>query len=106
MPSYSASDTNTFSLEISNAGKLWLMLTTGFYVMFTLVPDSHSLMVQWPWVAFWQIGLLCPIIWLLSLIWHHRRLKLLGNGLDWVVGIATIGLIWAVLGRYMRCSNG
>ncbi|GFE67715.1 O-antigen ligase family protein [Chroococcus sp. FPU101] len=101
MPSYSASDTNTFSIEISNAGKLWLMLTTGFYIMFTLVPDSHSLMVQWPWVAFWQIGLLCPIIWLLSLIWHHRRLKLLG-GLDWVVGIATIGLIFSILGTEFK----
>lgn len=102
MPSYSASDTNTFSLEISNAGKLWLMLTAGFYVMFTLVPDSHSLMVQWPWVAFWQIGLLCPIIWLLSLIWHHRRLKLLGNGLDWIVGIATIGLIFSIFGAEFK----
>lgn len=102
MPSYSASDTNTFSLEISNAGKLWLMLTAAFYVMFTLAPDSHSLMAQWPWVAFWQIGLLFPIIWLLSLIWHHRRLKLLGNGLDWLVGIVAIGLILSILGAEFK----
>ncbi|PSF38113.1 polymerase [Aphanothece hegewaldii CCALA 016] len=102
MPSYSASDTNTFSLEISNAGKLWLMLTAAFYVMFTLAPDSHSLMVQWPWVAFWQIGLLCPIIWLLSLIWHHHRLKMLGNGLDWLIGIATIGLILSIFGAEFK----
>jgi uncharacterized protein involved in response to NO len=102
MPSHSASDPNTFPLEISNAGKLWLILTAGFYGFFTLIPDSHSLMVQWPWVAFWQIGLLCPIIWLLSCIWHHRRLKLLGSGLDWIVGIIAIGLISSIVGAEFK----
>lgn len=73
--------------------RLWLLLTAFLYAIFTLMADSHSLMVQWPWVAIWQIGLLCPILWLLSQIWHHKSLTGLGNGFDLITGIIVLGLI-------------
>jgi tetratricopeptide (TPR) repeat protein len=50
-------------------------------------------MVQWPWVAIWQISLLCPILWLLSQIWHNNKLTGLGNGFDWITAILLFGLI-------------
>jgi uncharacterized protein involved in response to NO len=73
--------------------RLWLLLTAFIYAIFTLIADSHSLMVQWPWVAIWQIGLLCPILWLLSQIWHNKKLTRLGNGFDWITAILVLGLI-------------
>jgi uncharacterized protein involved in response to NO len=73
--------------------RLWLLLTAFLYAVFTLIADSHSLMVQWPWVAIWQISLLCPILWLLSQIWHNNKLTGLGNGFDWITAILVCGLI-------------
>lgn len=69
-------------------------LTAIFYSLFTLLPDSHSLMVAWPWVFVWQVGLLCPALWLLGLLWRGH-LCWLGNRLDWVAGILVVGLIIA-----------
>lgn len=80
--------------ELSNATNIELLalLTACFYVFFTLLPDSHSLMVTWHWVLFWQIGLLCPIFWLLSLLFQ-KKLTHLNNHLDWIVFAIIIGLI-------------
>jgi uncharacterized protein involved in response to NO len=78
-------------------GRLWLLLTAFLYVVFTLLPDSHSLMVSWPWVAIWQIALLCPILWLLSGIWHRQKLALLGNGFDIAIAILLLGLLLSSL---------
>jgi uncharacterized protein involved in response to NO len=69
------------------------LLVAAFYALFTLLPDSSSLVVSWVWVAVWQIGLLCPVLWLLGMIWQQRRIPLLGNGLDWVVGFFLTSLI-------------
>ncbi|MGH2413182.1 MAG: O-antigen ligase family protein, partial [Microcystaceae cyanobacterium] len=73
-------------------GRLLALLAACCYILFTLVPDSHSLMVKWPWVAIWQIGLLCPVFWLLWRFWQQRSLLFLGSGLDWCVGLIVIGL--------------
>jgi hypothetical protein len=35
--------------------RLWLLLTAFLYAIFTLMADSHSLMVQWPWVAIYSV---------------------------------------------------
>jgi O-antigen ligase len=64
-------------------GKGFALLIFGCYVLFTLLPDSHSKMVQWSWVLLWQGGILCPIIWWLWLIWQQRRIQPLGKGWDW-----------------------
>jgi hypothetical protein len=38
-----------------------------FYSLFTLLPNSNSLMVKWPWVFIWQFGLMLGPIALLLL---------------------------------------
>jgi tetratricopeptide (TPR) repeat protein len=53
-------------------------------------------MVEWPWVLFWQVGLLCPVLWLLGIVWQ-RRFSWLGNRLDWVVGFLLVGLLLSTL---------
>ncbi|MBW4471181.1 MAG: O-antigen ligase family protein [Stenomitos rutilans HA7619-LM2] len=73
-------------------GNLLGVLTAAFYGLFTLLPNSNSLMVAWPWVFIWQIGLVCPVLWLLGLLWQ-RRLHWLGHRLDWLVGLLVVGVI-------------
>jgi uncharacterized protein involved in response to NO len=90
--------------ELSNATNIELLafLTACFYVFFTLLPDSHSLMVAWHWVFVWQIGLLCPIFWLLSLLFQ-KKLTYLNNHLDWIVFAIIIGLI--ISGLFAQFTN-
>ncbi len=82
----------------SNAsqGNLLGLLTAAFYVLFTLLPDSNSAMVEWPWVLFWQVGLLCPVLWFLGLF-RQSRLIWLGNRLDWLIGVLLVSLLISTL---------
>ncbi len=80
-----------------SSGRLFALLTACLYLLFTLLPDSHSLMVQWSWVFIWQIALLCPIIWLLVMVVQTKQIKGLGFGLDWVVGLIIMGIIISTL---------
>ncbi len=73
-------------------GKLIPLLIAFFYIFFTLIPNSHSLMVQWPWVLFWQIGLICPIIWLIWLI-AQGKFQRLGLVWDSLVVLMGLGLV-------------
>ncbi len=74
------------------------LLAALLYALFTLLPDSHSLMVSWPWVLLWQVTLLCPLLWLIALLLQQRRqpgqMCRLGHGWDWwiVAAIATLVL--------------
>jgi hypothetical protein len=77
-------------------GQLLGLLTAAFYILFTLLPDSNTAMVGWPWVLFWQVGLLCPVLWLLAILWQ-KRFQRLGNGLDWLVGLLVLGLLLSTL---------
>lgn len=72
-----------------------VLLTAAFYLLFTLLPDSSSQMVAWPWVFLWQVACICPILWLLSSLWQRRQFPCLGNGLDWVVALGVAGLLIA-----------
>ncbi len=74
-------------------GKLFALLSAFFYALFTLIPDSHSLMVAWSWVFIWQAGLFFPVLWLLAQVWQTKYLKPLGNSIDWLIGLAAIGVI-------------
>ncbi len=76
----------------ASTGRLLAILTASFYVLFTLLPNSNSLMVSWPWVFIWQVGLLCPVLWLLGSLWVTQQVKGLGLRLDWVVGLAMLGI--------------
>ncbi|VEP18275.1 O-antigen polymerase [Hyella patelloides LEGE 07179] len=71
--------------------KIFRILTGIFYVVFTLAPDSHSLMVLYPFVSLWQIGLLFPVFWLLCLLWN-RQASFLGNGFDWLMGLIVVSV--------------
>ena len=62
------------------------------YIFFSLVPDSHSLMVLFPFVSLWQIGILLPIVWLLILLWQ-KKVSLLGNSLDWLISLVFLSVI-------------
>lgn len=73
-------------------GNLLGLLTAAFYILFTLLPDSNSLMLSWPWVFLWQVGLICPVLWLLGMLWQ-RQLRWLGHRLDWLAGILIVGLV-------------
>ena len=72
-------------------GRLLLFLTGCLYGLFTLIPDSHSIMVVWSFVFLWQVGLLLPVFCLLWWLWQGK-LSWLGNGLDWIVGLVVVGL--------------
>ncbi len=72
------------------------LLTAAFYILFTLLPDSNTAMVEWPWVLFWQVGLICPVLWLLGMFWQ-KRFRWLGNRLDWMVGVLVVGLVVSTL---------
>ncbi|HAC66109.1 MAG TPA: polymerase [Cyanothece sp. UBA12306] len=75
-----------------STGRLFIILIACFYILFTLLPDSHSLMVKWSWVFVWQVGLLCPIFCFLATIIQTKQIKKLGLGLDWVVGLIIFGV--------------
>ncbi|QDZ40733.1 O-antigen ligase family protein [Euhalothece natronophila Z-M001] len=81
-----------------SAGQLLALLTAAFYTLFTLLPDSHSLMVAWPWVLIWQVALICPILWLLAILFNTKQFPQLGNKIDFWVGLVVIALIISTLG--------
>ncbi|NJM95372.1 MAG: O-antigen ligase family protein, partial [Acaryochloridaceae cyanobacterium CSU_5_19] len=68
-------------------------LAVVFYTLFTLLPDSSSLMVAWPWVFLWQVGLLLPWLWLIRDGWVSSRFTKLGYQLDYGIAIAVLGLV-------------
>jgi uncharacterized protein involved in response to NO len=68
-----------------------------FYALFTLLPDSSSLVVSWPWVFLWQVALLLPWLWLLRHTWIQRQLITLGYRLDYGIGLAVLGLVGSTL---------
>lgn len=78
-------------------GKLFAIASAFFYGLFTLLPDSHSLMVSWSWVFIWQVSLLFPVLWLLGLVWQKQYLKPLGHGIDWLMGLIAAGVIISTL---------
>jgi hypothetical protein len=82
----------------SAAGKdLLALLAAGFYALFTLLPDSSSLVVAWPWVFLWQVGLLLPWLLLLKKGWSQHLFVRLGYGLDYGAGLAVFSLFAATV---------
>lgn len=73
-------------------GNLLVLLTAGFYCLFTFI--SANLTVVWPWAALWQAALILPLVWLLWQVWYKPLSQFrLGNGFDWLAAIALLGLI-------------
>jgi len=92
-PSKSASVDKTTAL-----GRLLAILTAAFYGLFTLLPNSKSLMVVWPWVFIWQMALLTPMLWLLWQVGLGRRFHGLGKRWDAIAVLGIVGLLVANLG--------
>jgi len=63
-----------------------------FYVLFTLLPNSNSMMVKWPWVFIWQFGLMLGPIAVLFQLWQQSFRKL-GHCLDYLAGAWCLALI-------------
>jgi hypothetical protein len=65
----------------------------GLYGLFTLLPNSTSRMITWPWVVLWQALVTLPFLWLLWRLWYKpwRHFRL-GHGLDGVA-LVTLGVL-------------
>ncbi len=74
-----------------NRGRLIALLAAVFYGLFTLLPDSSSLVLSWPWVFLWQVGLLCPVLWLLVILGQGQG-RSLQHGLDGLAILLVLGL--------------
>lgn len=76
-----------------STGRLIIQLGIAAYILFTLLPDSSTQMVGFPFVLLWQVGLLCfAIAGLLNLWRKDKPFYLLGSSFDWVVGFSFITL--------------
>ncbi len=76
-----------------STGRLIVQLGFAAYILFTLLPDSSTQMVAFPWVLLWQVGLLCfAIAGLLNLWRREKPFYLLGSGLDWAIGAGLVTL--------------
>ncbi|MEO0768728.1 MAG: O-antigen ligase family protein [Cyanobacteria bacterium J06649_4] len=76
-----------FTSDEKQSGNL-LTLSVGlgvviFYIVFTLLPNSNSMMVKWPWVFIWQVGLMLGPVGLLLQLWQ-QSFRRLGGWLDWL----------------------
>ena len=76
-----------------STGRLIVQLGIAAYILFTLLPDSSTQMVAFPWVLLWQVGLLCfAIAGLLNLWRREKPFYLLGSGFDWAIGSGLVTL--------------
>ena len=76
-----------------STGRLIVQLGIAAYILFTLLPDSSTQMVAFPWVLLWQVGLLCfAIAGLLNLWRRENPFYLLGSGFDWAIGSGLVTL--------------
>ncbi|MGD1897583.1 MAG: O-antigen ligase family protein [Phormidesmis sp.] len=75
----------TVSTEQSSAkrliGSCLYFSSAFFYILFTLLPNSHSLMVKWPWVSVWQFGLTTGPVVVVWQLWN-QQFRRLGSYLD------------------------
>jgi len=76
-------------------GRILGLLVAAFYALLTLLPDSNTQVVSWPWVFVWQVGLVCPVLWLLGSMGKAEvvRSPFLGNRLDGCVCFGVVGLL-------------
>ncbi len=76
-----------------STGRLIIQLGFAAYILFTLLPDSSTQMVSFPYVLLWQMGLLCLAIAGLLNLWRREKpFYLLGNGFDWAIGSGFVTL--------------
>ncbi|MDX1978343.1 MAG: tetratricopeptide repeat protein [Pseudanabaenaceae cyanobacterium bins.68] len=82
----------------TTTGRLLVFLGVLAHLLFTLLPDSSSLVVSYPWTLLWQSGLLVFVITALLLLWRRQiPFFLLGSQLDWGVGLFFSALCLATI---------
>lgn len=65
---------------------------------FSWIPNSYYTMVSWPWIGIWQVAFLMLGVWNIRVIRQFSiPYRLLGYGLDWVVGVALLSSIVSAL---------
>lgn len=69
------------------------LLAVGLYGCLTLLPDSSTLILSWPWIIVWEITLFIPWLWLIKHCCVSQSFTTLDFGLDFGAGIAIIGLL-------------
>lgn len=69
------------------------LLCVGIYSWLSLLPDSSSLLVSWPWVIVWYILLLLPWFWLLKHIYNNHSITKIGFNIDKAIVFATLILL-------------
>ncbi len=79
-------------------GRLWV----GLYGFWTLLPNSNSLMVGWPWVILWQGAVMVPLGWCLWQGYWQRQARLaLGRGWDgWMGATAIVAIASALMAQF------
>ena len=82
--------------ELSDDRPLLIWLVAGLYVLLTLLPDSSTLVLSWPWVLLWQAIFVSAIAWFLLLL-AKGRLQRLGWGLDALAGLFLLNLTVSTL---------
>jgi tetratricopeptide (TPR) repeat protein len=91
-----ASQQNNFlHSQLQSLGLLGL-LTISLYGLLTVLPDSTTMVVSWPWVFIWQVTLFLPWLWLLRQGWTDPW-KFLGHRLDLWVGFTVVVLVCSTL---------
>lgn len=96
-PAHDSQASEVTSVLSGNAdGNLLVLLTGGFYGLFTFLSTNQT--IVWPWVALWQAALLVPLVWLLWQLWYKPLGRFrLGHGFDWLAAIALLGLMLSTL---------
>ncbi|MDA0268596.1 MAG: hypothetical protein O3A14_16965, partial [Cyanobacteria bacterium] len=84
---------------VASEGSLLAGLVACFYGLWTVLPNSNSWMVGWPWVVLWQGAVLLPVIGLLWQLWHQPWRSLsLGSAWNRWCGCALAVLLVSGLG--------
>lgn len=82
----------------TTTGRLLVFFGVLAHLLFTLLPDSSSLVVSYPWNLLWQAGLLVFVLTALLLLWRRQiPFFLLGNHLDWGIGLLFSSLCLATI---------
>ena len=72
----------TYPSRSSTQGHLIAWIVLVLYALFTLMPNSNSLAVDYPWVLLWQTCYLGGFFWFLARLWLLGQMSSLGRSWD------------------------
>lgn len=77
-------------------------LTALGYGFFTLLPNSHGRMVDWPLVLVWQLTLVVGFLWGVSQLYEYQRWDWLGRPWDYLVFLGLVLVFFSLLATEFR----